>query len=630
MPRLLEAWVLGPGSWGAPPRAGGLVLSLVPWVSWGLFLAVLVHALRGRGAVPAPRREALGAGLVAGLLPVGLPRLAGVLASVPGARARALKMGAVGVVLLQGVVALLLVAEFQTLAPRWGLAVLCADAVLLCVQGGFLRAALWTLHDAGGEGVGAAAEAEPISAPAVEVARQEAGYDCPECLVVTPLFWTEGRMGAHCDLCGGDLLSARDQAQVLTERGLGADSLRRTLEEPGGRPAKCASCGGACATVVFQGVAVVPCSACGTLWMREGVLHVLSRGRHGRPRTPSRVGAPRPPALPVSWGAPGWIAALGLAAGGLVLARSGLETCPPGAAVRREPMPGGHVLSQCVVGAGTREGTSWLRTDRGRLLQAEAFTQGRRDGAWSRWDREGRLHAEGAYAAGVPEGEWRTLDETGAVVFRAHFLKGRLEGVAEDVSPDGRVLEQRTYAAGQLHGPYKHFFANGTAHVEGAYAHGLRDGQWSTHDAQGKRLDLSWWMAGRPTLMGEGSRPVGQGDTRLEDGATSAEEREARWESAADMAMVKRALAAKGVSATPVEEALYGGHPQEWWAQRLRLVWPRRDTQEGAARYALTVKRAGLHGLRVEETVAGPRVSLERTASPPAPGADAQASKEAP
>lgn len=364
--------------------------------------------------------------------------------------------------------------------------------------------------------------------------------------------------------------------------------------------------------------------------MREGVLHLLSRGRHGRPRTPAQAGPPRSPAPPLPQGALGWVAALGLAAGGLVLARSGLERCPPGAAVRRQPLPGGHVLSQCMVGEGTREGASWLRTDRGRLLHSEAFTQGRRDGAWSRWDREGRLLADGAYAAGVPEGEWRTLDETGAVVFRAHFLKGQLEGVAEDLAPDGRVLERRAYAGGRLHGPYKHFFANGTAHVEGAYATGLRDGQWSTHDARGERLDLSWWMAGRPTLVGEGSRPADPREAEPEDAGATAEEREARWESAADMAMVKRALATKGVSAAPVEEALYGGHPLEWWAQRLRLVWPRRDTEDGAARYALTIKRAGLHGLRVEETVAGPRVSLDSAKATTAPGADAQASKEAP
>ncbi|WP_126933870.1 toxin-antitoxin system YwqK family antitoxin [Corallococcus sp. AB018] len=625
MPRFLEAWLLGPWLWSVPPRPWALAVSLVPWIAWALFLAVAVHGLRGRGALPPARLASVAAGLVAGLLLVGLPRLAWVLAALPHARARMLKACASGIVLLQGCVPLLLTQEFLTRSPRWGLAVLCADAVLLGLQLGFLRAVWWTWRDVEAAG----AEAAPaVAAPAPESARQEAGYDCPDCPAATPLWRSEGRLGSHCDGCGGDLLTAREQDQVFTERGLRAESLRRLLEEPGGRPAKCASCGGACATVVFQGVAVVPCASCGTLWMREGVLHQLSQGQHGLPRV-SRAAPPSPAApLPSSWSGAGALALLGIAAGLFVAPRWNLDACPSGTTLWRASSPAGHALSRCVTALDTPEGPSWLRTARGQLLFREAFVKGLRHGPWSRWDREGRLLADGEYAKGLPVGEWRIRDEASpdAVVARAHFAGGQLEGVVEDLSPDGRVLELRTYAAGKLHGPYTHFFAGGITHVEGLYARGLRDGEWSTYDARGNRLELSWWLAGRPSRVHGGARALAQKDARPED----EEEREARWESAADMVRVKRALAAQGSSSPVVEEALYGGHPLEWWGQRLRLAWPRRDTADGAARYALTVRRAGLNGLRVEESVAGPSVKVGTAVAVPATGTGAQASQEAP
>ncbi|MHA7633715.1 toxin-antitoxin system YwqK family antitoxin [Corallococcus sp. M7] len=626
MPRFLEAWVLGPWLWSVPPRPWGLVVSLVPWMAWALFLAVAVHGLRGRGALPASRPASVAAGLVAGLLLAGLPRLASVLAALPHARARMLKACASGIVLLQGGVALLLTSEFVTRSPRWGLAVLCVDAVLLGLQLGFLRAVWWTWRDVETAGV----EAAPVvAAPAPEAARQEAGYDCPDCPAAAPLWRSEGRLGAHCDTCSGDLLTAREQEQVLTERGLRADALRRMLDEPGGRPARCASCGGACSTVVFQGVAVVPCASCGTLWMREGILHQLSRGQHGLPRA-SRAAPEGPPAtLPSSWAGAGALALLGLAAGAFVAQRWKLDACPTGTTLRRESSPAGHVLSRCLTALESPEGPSWLRTARGQLLFREAYAKGRRDGRWSRWDREGRLLADGEYANGLEVGEWRIRDASmpEAVVFRARFSRGRLEGVVEDLALDGRVLESRTYAAGKLQGPYTHFFVSGITHVEGYYARGLRDGEWSTYDIRGNRQELSWWQEGRPLRVHGGARPLAQKDSRPEE----EEEREARWESASDMVRVKRALAAQGASAPAEEEALYGGHPLEWWGQRLRLAWPRRDTADGAARYALTVRRAGLNGLRVEESVAGPSVKVGTDAAVPATGTGAQVvSQEAP
>ncbi|WP_426755425.1 toxin-antitoxin system YwqK family antitoxin [Myxococcus sp. Y35] len=602
VPHILQAWVLWPALWDVPldPRRVSPFTALIPWLLWSAVLLLWLEVLRrASGQRVTTRMQVIAVALLPGYPVVGLPRLMALMATVLGPLAAGFKAGARGMVTLHALVAAALVMEAWRDTPEWGVVVLCADGALLVAQ--FLT--LRTVARALGERTAHPPDAEQghgTSSPLPqEPPPPETGLDCPECPTPAPLRRDAGQPGHHCGHCEGDLLSPAERRLLQPLAGESA------AMEATGRHVKCASCGESAATVVYRGAAVSPCASCGVVWMRAGVLHRLTQGQHGRPWTrPSATPAAPPPSLL----SPriGGLALVGVILVGTECMRvSEKSPCTPTTQHHRLARTDGWVLDRCANAEDTNEGISWLRDERGRLREETTWTQGARKGPYRRWDASGRLEVEGEYRADQPSGEWLHYARSGALVMRQSFAGGKLHGEVETLAEDGVLQELQNYEHGLLHGPYALYFPTGRKRVEGHYERGKRSGDWTTYDAAGQRVDATTWHEGQRSL-------VWMGGAKTQDAPDAqASERE-----------VAEAASAPALSSP--HDALYSGHALEWWAQRLRLLWPRRQDPEWAARYALTVHRANLNGLTVEETAAGPRVT--RTPSP----ASAQADRRTP
>ncbi|WP_434347183.1 hypothetical protein ACN6A1_02545 [Myxococcus virescens] len=595
VPRVLQAWVLWPTLWDTPldPRRVSPFTALIPWLLWAAVLVLWLEVLRrASGQRVFTRMQALAVALVPGYAVVGLPRLMALMAAVLGPLAAGFKAGARGIVGLHVLVAFALVVEARRDTPAWGLVVLCADGALLLAQWLTLRTVARALL-ARTAHPPEVAQGHDTSAPLQQAPpAPDTGLDCPECPAPAPLRQDAGQPGHHCGRCEGDLLSPTERRLLQPPPGESA------AMETTGRHVKCASCGESAATMLFRGAAVSACASCGVVWMRAGVLHRLTQGQHGRPR--ARPGVPPAATRPPSLLSPrvGGLAMVGvILVGAQSMYVSQSSPCTPTTQAHRVVRPDGWVLDRCANAEDKNEGTSWLRDERGRLREDTTWTQGERKGPYRRWDATGRLQVEGQYRGDQPAGEWLHYAESGALVMRQAFAGGKLHGATQTLAEDGVLLELQNYEHGRLHGPYALFFPTGRKRVEGHYEQGRRSGDWTTYDATGQRVDATTWHEGQRTLVWVNGAKTQDAPAAAASGSEVAE-----------------------APALPApQDALFSGHDLEWWAQRLRHLWPRRQDPEWAARYALTVHRASLNGLTVEETAAGPRV----TRSPSPDGAQA-------
>ncbi|WP_220137846.1 toxin-antitoxin system YwqK family antitoxin [Myxococcus llanfairpwllgwyngyllgogerychwyrndrobwllllantysiliogogogochensis] len=531
-----------------------------------------------RGQQACSRLQVLALAFVPGYSLVGLPRFFATLVEPRARRAItpwAILVGLVGPhLLLIGA----LVAEAWTSTSGWTLAVPLFDGALLLAQTVLLLGAYRVLSQRASTPPAPEPRAEEELAPEAPPEpppTEDTGLDCPECVWAARLYRAPGRIGAHCLGCEGDLLSPMEQARWLPELGATGTPLEET-----GRQVRCVSCEAYVTTVMLPGGAVSPCTACGVVWMRAGMLHRLTQGQQGRPRARRPVPAPArepwmPPLLsPLASGVVVAVCVFGGAA--FVTMRARPPVCDPGTTLQREEREDGWVLRQCVNETGQRDGAAWLRDTRGRLREKTAWTKGRRSGAHHAWDATGQLRTEGLYQDDLPLGEWSRYTEEGMRFSRASWSKGLLHGEVVDVADSGLPHERRNYSQGVLDGPYTLYFTGGGRKVEGTYARGLRHGSWTRYGTTGAPLESVLWNQGEPTLV-------------LEDEPGTS-------------------LASRGGARRGPDELLYGGRSLDWWNRRLRQLWPRREESDRAARYSLTVHRAGLNGLKVQETTAGPRV----------------------
>lgn len=586
VPRAFQAWVLRPVLWKAPlevDRVSALA-ALLPWLCWGgILLLGGEYQRRAGGPPPCSRVQLLALAFVPGYRLLGLPHASGALAKESPRRTLASKRGASGLMGLHLAVAAALVMEAWKSTPERAFGVLVTDSVLLLVQVLMLLGHVQALRafTAPAPAPQAAESSEASEAPAAVPADASAApdLDCPECPAPAPLLREPGQPGHHCGRCGGDLLSPMEQGALLMEE---------AAPEPTGRQVACASCGGSADTVALRGGALSRCAACGVTWLRAGMLHRLTGGRHGRPRTrPTPSPERRAPRLlsPVMSGA-ALAGFLCVAVGGASLLSAG-PPCASNTRHERTVREDGWVLHQCLDANDKQQGTSWLRDPRGRLREQTAWTAGQRSGDFRHWDGSGRLQVEGAYQRNLSSGEWRYYAESGALVARSSFSKGQLHGEALEQAEDGTPQELRHHEDGRLHGAYTRYFPSGRKRVEGHYRQGRRHGDWAQYDESGKRVDATWWNDGRRALVlgVESEKP-------------------------ASPAVAVAAATVPTPPAPAPADALYGGRPLEWWDQRVRRLWVHREAPEGASRYALTVHRAGLNGLEVEETNAGPKVVI--------------------
>ena len=83
--------------------------------------------------------------------------------------------------------------------------------------------------------------------------------------------------------------------------------------------------------------------------------------------------------------------------------------CPLGTEKTTREM--GHMTSQwCAFADGTRHGPSVLVDANGALLESGNWSQGQRDGAWSRYTAEGVLTVSGQYEKGQRVGTWTNVE----------------------------------------------------------------------------------------------------------------------------------------------------------------------------------------------------------------------------
>lgn len=125
---------------------------------------------------------------------------------------------------------------------------------------------------------------------------------------------------------------------------------------------------------------------------------------------------------------------------------------------------------------------TWWDRQGNKVMEGE-YADGDKSGVWLEW-RDGRKTSEGSYVAGKQVGEWtRWYDTTGQKQSVTTYVDGVATGTARRWHPDGKVAEEGSFEAGKRAGRWVATYPNGQKMWEGEYRADKQEGRWT------------WWRA---------------------------------------------------------------------------------------------------------------------------------------
>jgi antitoxin component YwqK of YwqJK toxin-antitoxin module len=94
-------------------------------------------------------------------------------------------------------------------------------------------------------------------------------------------------------------------------------------------------------------------------------------------------------------------------------------------------------------------------------------------------------------ADGKKEGAWNRYDSTGKVLYEtANYRADSLEGEGKLFYPSGKVQDIRHYKNGHFVGDYKEFYESGTLKGEGIYTNSKMEGDWKRYYPNGQLQEV--------------------------------------------------------------------------------------------------------------------------------------------
>lgn len=116
----------------------------------------------------------------------------------------------------------------------------------------------------------------------------------------------------------------------------------------------------------------------------------------------------------------------------------------------------------------------------GQEVVRQYFVNGKKQGAYQRFNDAGKEIERGWYEQDKKVGEWWQADDESELT--EHYdNQGRLSGERKEVATDGKLLLLEHYLAGKRHGKAEQYNEHGLL-LKGEYVNGLREGYWQFRD----------------------------------------------------------------------------------------------------------------------------------------------------
>lgn len=106
----------------------------------------------------------------------------------------------------------------------------------------------------------------------------------------------------------------------------------------------------------------------------------------------------------------------------------------------------------------------------------------------------GKVTLEGRYRGDLKQGTWKAWTADGVPTLEQTWKRGKLDGIVRKYI-DGKVATEATYKDGKANGPYQEL-RGGRPALVGQFVAGLRQGTWTTYDAEGSVLLTATYQDG--------------------------------------------------------------------------------------------------------------------------------------
>lgn len=120
--------------------------------------------------------------------------------------------------------------------------------------------------------------------------------------------------------------------------------------------------------------------------------------------------------------------------------------------------------------------------------------QGRKQGFWSKKDREGRLVYEGTFKDDKPVGEMKRYHPNGRLMAKLNYIAGTDQSGAELYDEAGKLIAKGNYLGQKKTGEWTYYSDSKIVMVE-TYTDGLREGNRRRFYNTGELLEESTWKA---------------------------------------------------------------------------------------------------------------------------------------
>lgn len=173
----------------------------------------------------------------------------------------------------------------------------------------------------------------------------------------------------------------------------------------------------------------------------------------------------------------------------------------------------GKVLSEVIYKNGKKEGYFFANNFNGGLEIEGNFVDDKKNGVWTKYNRDRKIILEETYHQGILEGEYNKYYDTGSIkesgtyingylegtveiynensnlIRKINYIKGKKEGKSESYYSDGKLLNEEYYRNNILNGEFKEYSREEKVTLIGKYSNGMRSGEWKGFDETGKNTD---------------------------------------------------------------------------------------------------------------------------------------------
>lgn len=121
-------------------------------------------------------------------------------------------------------------------------------------------------------------------------------------------------------------------------------------------------------------------------------------------------------------------------------------------------------------------------------LEGNYDSTGKKQGVWTRWDKDGQKIYEITYLDGLQDGKSILWGEEGSKLKESYLLKGKRHGIEKTWCPNGTLSSETQWVDGGMEGLATYWYCNGQKQSEGQMSENYKAGIWKEWNKDGVQI----------------------------------------------------------------------------------------------------------------------------------------------